>query len=83
MKDKRGRIDVWQQREGIKCRSDDACVRCIHNYDQLAFWIAAMNLAAGERENCSFDVGEALGPRLYKDARDLAARRKDDRVRMR
>ena len=66
----------------VERRAERAGVRRLDHDDELAFRIAAVDLAAGERHDRGFHLGEPLGPRLHQHAGDLGARRRDQLVRI-
>jgi hypothetical protein len=45
MKDKRGRMHMRQQRNGVERGPEAARIRCVDYHDELATRIARMNLA--------------------------------------
>src|SRR5262249_54438450 len=78
VEDECGRIDVWQQRDGVEGRADRAGARRIDHDDELPLGIAAMNLATRDRADRGFDLGESVRPRLHQYAGDLGAGRRND-----
>jgi hypothetical protein len=66
----------------ISLPRDDSSFGSIDDDHELAFGIAGVDLAAGDRQDGFLDIRQAFRPRLHQDTRDLAARRREDGIRI-
>src|SRR6185437_2108741 len=82
VENKRGGIDVGQQRELVEGGPERAGIRRIDHDDELAFGVAAVDLASLQSQDSGFDVREALRSCLHQNAGDFAAGRRYHAVRI-
>src|SRR3954447_1937081 len=82
VENKRGGIDVWQQRELVERGPERAGIRRVDHDDELAFGVTAVDLASGKSHDGGFDAGEAFRACLHQDAGDFTLRRRHHPVLM-
>src|SRR4051794_13633738 len=82
VENKRCGIDVWQQRELVERGPERAGIRRVDHDDELAFGVAAADLASFQGQDGGFHAREALRARLHQDAGDFTAGRSYHGVRI-